>query len=207
MELRLLTRSALDTWLKVARAPIDAVTRVLPNGSHGPRSAARLAVDRTDATVRATFGRALRDPMLVADAQQRRVAADKRQEAIRLQVEAENVEAATAQRYERERRAAEQLREQAHQQAAEQQAKVRRERTARERAADRQAAAQRRAIEEGRAQELAEVESDAKRARLRVLEDETDAVERVADALTAEDEVKRLQRATAKAKTARKRGS
>jgi hypothetical protein len=207
MEVRSLTRAALDTWLKAARVPIDAATRALPNGTRGPRAAARLAVDRTDATLRATLGRALRDPVFVADAQQRRVAADKRAEAIRLRAEAEQREASAEQRHQQELRAAEQQREAARREAAEKQAKVRKEREAREKAAERQAAAQQRNIERSREQELAEVESEAKRTRLRVLDDEADAAEKEEEALTAADEAKRLERAAARAKAARKRGS
>ena len=41
-------RTALDTWLKVARLPFDTAAKVLPNGSEGPRNTVLLAIDRAD---------------------------------------------------------------------------------------------------------------------------------------------------------------
>src|SRR3954471_4434465 len=89
MEIREMTPAALSGWLKVARRPIGTAMKVLRNGDRGPRNAAMLAVDRVDASIRATVGSTLNDVELIADAQRRRVAADEREKALSLRVEAE----------------------------------------------------------------------------------------------------------------------
>ena len=144
MEVRNVRRATIDRWLRLARLPFDTVAHLLPS-DHGSRNAAMLVIDRADASVRAAVGGILHDDDLRDDAFRRRTAADERERAIELRIEAEEkVRIADAELAE-ELDGAARLREQAADEAE-----------ARLRQADEQHLEQQRHVEQvARAQELA----------------------------------------------------
>src|SRR5436189_6181141 len=89
MNPRSIPRTAVRGYLGLARLPLDAAIRLLPGNGSGRGSAADLALDRADASIRAIVATILGDPVLRRDAQRRRVAADERQRALRLRAEAQ----------------------------------------------------------------------------------------------------------------------
>lgn len=204
MQLPNTAHRALDEWVKVLRFPIDSVVSVLPNGSRGPRNAAMIAVDRADASIRAAIGGLLKDNELIADAQRRRVVADERERAISLRIAAETKQEEADDRFEQKRAEVDERRETAERAEAEQKAKVERQRVERERKAEEAARAQKRAADTAKERRLAAADERAKRERLKVLAEKTEALDSKAKALTVEDEAQRLRKATSKAKAARK---
>lgn len=204
MNVRDLGRSAVDTWLRVARLPLDTVARILPNGDHGPRTPAALMIDRVDATIRDTVGRALRDEELQEDARRRRIAADERARALELRIEAQRERQAADARLAREKREIENRRVQAERSAQEQKAQADRERAERERRVEQAVATQEQVVGKVEQDKLAAAEKKAKKQRLQVLETQDDALDAEADALTVSDEAQRLRAEASKAKAARK---
>jgi hypothetical protein len=91
IEVRNVSRSAVDRWFRVVRVPFDAAAQLLPR-DRGPRNSALLFIDRADATARAAVGRLLRDDDLSEDATRRRIAADERARAVELRTRAEEAE-------------------------------------------------------------------------------------------------------------------
>src|SRR5947199_9420835 len=89
MSARAIPRSAVQTYLKLVRLPLDGAINLLPGNGTGARPAARLALDRLDATVRAALATMLSDPVLHEDAEQRREAAEHREHGLRLRAEGE----------------------------------------------------------------------------------------------------------------------
>ena len=83
MTLRTIPRTALDAYLKALKLPVTTVIRQVTK-SNGTPSAAELAVDRVDATIRDVAGLTLGDEDLRKDAGRRRKAADERERAQRL---------------------------------------------------------------------------------------------------------------------------
>lgn len=74
--------STLDAYLRLVRRPVDLAVALLPGHRSGPAAAARITVDRADATIRALLGAVLGDAELTADARMRQYAADERQRAL-----------------------------------------------------------------------------------------------------------------------------
>jgi len=137
----------VDAWLKAARFPISTASRLLPNGDRGPRTPALLAVDRIDATIRDTIGSLLRDRELRADASRRRAAADERENAIRLRVEAEEKKREADERLARQQESAEQRRTEAERTAEDKKQQADRERAERQQRAKETASKRERAVE------------------------------------------------------------
>jgi hypothetical protein len=206
MNLRAIPRTAVDGYLTLVRMPLDAAIRRLPGNGNGSASAAGVALDRADATLRTVAGRLLGDSVLLGDAQQRHAAVAQRASAVQLRDEAtEHAERADAQLYERQQQAARQRmqadqrastrRQQATRQA--EQAKRRAAETESERLATTRKAAERRerAISEQEPRERLEAVS-AKEAALHQKEKE----------IAARKEAQRLAEATRRVKTQRKAG-
>jgi hypothetical protein len=204
MDARDMGRTTLDTWLRISRLPFDAASRLLPNGDHGPRTPAKLVIDRVDATIRDTVGSLLGDDELREDASRRRVAADERERALELRVEAATKKQRADLRLADRQDSAEQQRAEAERRAEQQTQRADREKAQREQRAKETAAKQQHAVEEAERQKLAAAETKAKKQRLKVLETEADALDTESDALTATDEAQRLRTAASAAKAARK---
>ena len=77
MNARAIPRSAVHTYLRLVRLPLDGAISLLPGNGTGAKPAAELALDRLDATLRAVLARILSDPVLREDAEQRREAAER----------------------------------------------------------------------------------------------------------------------------------
>src|SRR5437588_29664 len=175
--LRDIPRTAVDTWLKLVRVPVDRGVDRLPGNGTGARPAAKLAVDRADLAVRAVMARVLRDPVLLEDAARRQAAAEKRAEAQDLRAEAERrSEQADTRLQERERRATRQRRQ------ADQQAEAKRKEAARKRneKAERAAKAESARLQASRkaARRVDEaVDAQAPKARLETLEAQSEALQ------------------------------
>ncbi|MEY2422943.1 MAG: hypothetical protein QOI95_3010 [Acidimicrobiaceae bacterium] len=204
MEVRTIGRTAIESWLRAVRWPIDAATQLLPNGDSGPRNGAALAVDRADASVRELLGRILNDEHLQDDARRRRVAANERARAIELRLEAEERKREADQQLVQRQNTAEDLRERAEREAAERERQAEQERQERKQRVRETAAKQESAVEHARTEKEKAAEQKAKRERLRVLDQQAEALDTETDALTASDEAQRLAKAAAKAKAARK---
>ena len=57
MNARTLPRTAVDGYLRLVRLPLDTAIGLLPGNGNGPAPAAKLAVDRADASVRAVVAK------------------------------------------------------------------------------------------------------------------------------------------------------
>ena len=193
--------TAVDSYLKLVRLPLDSAAGVLPGVNP---EIAGLAIDRIDATVRDLAGTVLFDPALREDAARRRMAADERSRAMQLRAEAEQKRQQADERLSDTHQQAEQRRRKAAEQAEqrEQAAEQRRQKKAKQAAdaerkrsdASRKAAAR---VDE-------QIEDDAREAKLEALDTKADALKERDEALTAKDEAQRLGKAAARAKTARK---
>jgi hypothetical protein len=200
---RSIGRVAIDRWLRVIRMPIDVAAHLMPD-DRGPRNAAMLAVDRADATVRAAAGNLLNDDVLREDAARRRLAAEERQRALALHQRAEEKSQESDGRLVNDLERAERLRERAERDAEAARESVSEAAAMQTSRAKKTAAAQRRATDEALESRTDAVEKQAKRKRLEVLDEQGEALDREADALTATDEAQRLARAASSAKAARK---
>ncbi len=196
-------RSTIDRWLRVGRLPFVAATRLIPGGE-GRRSAARLFVDRADATVRAAVGGFLNDVELRQDATRRRVAADERQRAAELRSDADAKRRAADEQLAQQLDATTGLRERVEGDARARLHDADRKRVDLARKAQKTAAAQARAVEQAEKKKLAAAEREAKRVRLNTLDAQAAALDQESDVLTARDEAQRLRKAAGTAKAARK---
>jgi hypothetical protein len=203
--LRTIRHKMVTTWLDVARLPADVATRVLPNGTAGPRARAQVFVDHVDAATRTILGGLLRDEELEADGRRRRIAADERADALRLHTVADEKLAEADRRVEQARTQAAKDRDRSRKEAAKAIEQVAEKAEDRKDRVEQQADAAERQVEQAREAELERVEKQAKRARLAAVEDEAKALDAEAAALTAEDEAERLADAAASAKEQRKK--
>jgi colicin import membrane protein len=206
MSIRAIPRNAVGGAVKLARLPLDVAVSLLPRDGDSARPAARIAIDRWDATVRQIAGFALHDEEMRADAIRRRAAADERARALRLQESAEQRRAAADERLadrvehaEEQREAAEARAERQRRQATEQRA----ERTA---SAARTEARRKAANRKSHGQAEEAIEEEADQARVEQLEAEAEVIEERERALTAQSEAQRLQDAATARKAARKTG-
>ena len=205
METRVMGHQALDGWLKLARLPIDTITRLLPNGDTGPRNAAMLIVDRADAAVRDTIGGLLRSDALRQDAHRRRIAVDERERAMELRAEATAKSRQADARLQARTDTVAQQRAKAEEVAQDRLSEVSEMHDDRQQRVEETAAKQKRAVEQDEQQKRASADTRARRQRLDVLDDQADALDQQSDALTARDEAQRLRRVASTAKTTRKR--
>ncbi len=205
MSIRAIPRGAVDGAVKLARLPLDVAIALLPGNGDGPGPAAKITVDRWDATLREIAGYALRDDVLREEATRRRVAADERARALRLrnaaQARSDAADDTLADRVEQaeERRAA------GEQRAERERAEAERRRAAKSRAAAQAETKRKAANRRARAKVEEVIEEQADEARLEQLETEAKALEEREAALVAKDEARRLRDAAAARKAARKR--
>jgi colicin import membrane protein len=204
VNLRVIPRTAVDRYLKAVRLPLDAATKLLPGRRTGAGSAAKLAVERADATARAVAGTVLGDPALREDARRRRAAASERQRAVKLRTQADDTSDAAEARVEERHDQAQRRRAQ-----ADTTAKTRRQRASEEhqQKSQRASAAEKRrreAAREAKAREDKKVDDLAPQARLEALDAKADAEAEREKALVESDEAARLGDAAARVKAARK---
>lgn len=207
MNARLIPRTALNGYLKLARVPVDTAIGLLPENGGRVKPAARLAVDRVDASVRRMAGVALGDPVLRDDAERRSRAVREREHGEQLRGRAEETaeqadarlqareEQATKQRR-RATQTAESRRRQAEAQADKQKRRAAKTEDRRREASRAVAAKQEEAIEQREPRE-----------ELRTLEAKDEALRARESELAARDEARRLADAARRVKADRKSDS
>lgn len=204
MNPRLIPRTAVRGYLRLARLPLDTAIRLLPGNGSGPGSAAELALDRADASIRAIVATILADPVLRDDAQRRRVAAEERQRALRLRAEAERKsEEADARLSERQQRAT-RRRHQADERAQERRQRADKGRKERARSAAKTENRRRQSSRKATARAQEALDERARKTRLDTLDSQAEALREKDEALAARDEARRLGDAAARNKAARK---
>lgn len=199
--IREISRTAVDSYLRIVRLPVEAV---LNRRGREQSEAVSLRLDRADAMARGVAATALRDDELKENVERRRDAIDERERALRLrEVAEEHSQRAEADASEAREEAARKRREATR--AAERQKQQAAENERRKKQAAASKAGKRKAKAEAEASsEKAEAESRNKREKLRQLKVEEAALAKKQEALTAADETKRLKKQTAKAKAERK---
>lgn len=205
MNLRAISRTAIGGYLRLIRLPLDGAVALLPGNGTGPRPAARLALDRADATARLLTGALLADPGLRDDARRRRTATEERTRALRLRGKAERTARAAGNRLEERRDQAAQRRAQ-----GDRRAKAKREDVKRRRQATAQRATdvedRRRKTSRSAHQESEQaIDEQAPRDRLEALDAKAKALREREKELTARDEARRLRASAGQAKAERKR--
>lgn len=179
-----LIASTTRTALKIARLPADAALSLV--GRRGPAGqSARASVDRVDAAVRDTVGRATGDEQLKGEARLGNAAADERTRAADFQEAAAKKKAAAKKRRTRAAATADTQRSEAGQRAQ----------------------ARKRDVEQEAAAERKQQRDREERERLAQLEAEQAALDEREDALQAKDEAQRLEAAAGAAKAQRKAGT
>lgn len=204
MNIRVIPRSAVDSYLRLVRFPLDGAIGLLPGNGTGARPAAELALDRLDAALRAVVARILSDPVLREDAEQRRSAAEQRERALRLRVKAERKAEAADTRLEERHEQATRQRQQATQRAG-----VRRQQAARKQENEKRRAAktERDRLEASRrTADLGEeaVNNRAREQRLKTVNAKTEAIRDREKELAVRDEARRMRDAASRTKTDRK---
>ena len=198
MSLRSIPRNVVDSYLKLVKWPIDR------GASRIGGEKAELAVDRADASVRATAATVLGDPQLREDAERRFTAADERERAMKLRLEAElKAERADEKLQERKQTAAQQ-KQAATKRANEAKARAEKARQAKKKNVEEVERRRREAAEEAAAKREEAIASKERRERLETLNEEAEALEKREEALTHKDEAQRLGNAAAAVKEARK---
>lgn len=71
MNVRAVPRTAVESYLRLVRLPLDGAISLLPGNGVGAKPAARLSLDRADASLRAVIARILGDPLIRGAAQPR----------------------------------------------------------------------------------------------------------------------------------------
>ena len=205
MNARNIPRTAVENSLRLVRMPLDAAIGWLPGNGTGARPTARLALDRTDATLRAVAGTLLSDSVLREDARQRRAALKQREHAQELRGEAnKKTDQADARLQERHDQVA-RARTQAEQRAKSQREDADREREAKTRHAGQTERKHLAANNTGAARADEVVRQRATKARLETLDTKADALRQKQQALTAKDEARRLRQAASRTKAERKK--
>jgi hypothetical protein len=204
VNVRVLPRAAIKAALKLTRLPLDSMIALLPGDGRGAKPAAKLALDRADATVRAVMGAILSDPALREDAERRHRAAQDRQAAVELREEAERTgERAEARLEQREDSAREQreravMRERGRRRQARTSAEDQKRRATE---TERNRRTNSRQIKNRREEEVAKHEP---RERLDALEAQSDALRAKQAEVAVRDEAERLAEAASRTKARRK---
>lgn len=202
MTLRTISRLAIGSSLTLARLPIDGVLRVA--GGSSAAAYTKLALDRTEAKIRALAGDVLGDEALQEDARRRGEAADERKRAVQLRSEAELRSERADERVAAQERAAEHRRAQAAKTAKRKRRQAEERRESNKRTAAEATRRRRNAVETSAAQSEKVIEERAKLGRLEHLDAKADALEEKEAALRTADEARRLRAAASSAKAERK---
>jgi hypothetical protein len=192
-------------YLKLLRFPLDAAVAMRLRNRAADRSTATIRLDRLEAGLRGLAGRTLGDEELLRDAELRRAAADERERAVQLRVNAQRRTELADERLSEAEEKAERQRRQAATQAASRKARAERQRRAESGRVKEVEAQRRRANGKATAQQAAALEDRSKRVRLEQLDEEADALKKQKDALAAKNEARRLRAAASKTKAARKK--
>lgn len=204
MNVRVIPRTAVKGYLRLARTPFDTAIGLLPGNGKGAKPTAQLVVDRADATVRTVAGALLGDPVLREEGERRRQAADEREHGVRLRARAEQTaEQADARLQERETQVHTQRRR------ARETANTRRRQAETRAQKEKQQAAKtesrrREAAREAAAQHEDALEKRTSQEELQTLEAKSKALHEREQELAARDEARRLADAASHVKAERK---
>src|SRR5688500_5831404 len=206
MSLRTISRTAIGGYVKMLRLPLDAAIGLRERTGANGVSEGIIVLDRFEARLRSIAGWTLRDDELVRDAERRRLAADKRERAVRLRTEAQTrsqrADARLSDRVEK----AEQLRRQAARRAEDRKKRAERKREGESRRIAGVESRRRRANENVTARKAKAIQDRSKHVRLQQLNEKADTLAKKQDALTARNEAQHLRQAASKTKATRKRG-
>jgi hypothetical protein len=198
-----MTATAVDRSLKLVRVPVDLVISRLPGPDTGPAAAARLTVERLDASARGMLAAVLHDDLLTEDARRRTAAADERQRAVNLRREGEARQEQAEDRLDDRREQASERRERAGSRASSRRQQAERTRQSTTRRAkqeqDERTAASRRSEE--RNEEAIDATESARR--LPGVEEQAEALRDREAALARADEARRLGDAATRVKQQR----
>jgi hypothetical protein len=198
------TTSALDAYLRLLRRPVDAAVGLIPGPRTGPGAAARLTVDRFDASLRAVLGAALGDPELSEQARRRQAATDERERAVKLRQDANVAQERSDARLEERHEQASERREQAQSRAASRRRQAERSAQTRTRRARQTAGERLQASREQEKRTAERIETQADRERLPAVEEQAQALSEREAALEQADEARRVAQAAARVKGERK---
>jgi fused signal recognition particle receptor len=203
VNIRSIPRTAIKSYLRIVRWPLDRAIGMLP-GSRESRTAAKVAVDRADAQARGVAGAVMRDKTLHEDAKRRGTAAQERERAIKLRGEAGRRTDQADTELEHRQEQVQRRRGQANQRATERRQRAEQEKEQKSRRAAE--AEERRTQASREAEQRAEqrTEERAPEERLTALEMKAEAEQERAEALAETDEARRLSDAAARAKAERK---
>jgi len=196
-------RTALDGWLRAVRLPVDTGVKLLGRDQDWA-VALGLAVDRADAGVRDLTGRIFRDERLQDDARARRAAAEERQRALELRLEAKRRKEQADGRFEDRLDQADERRT-----VAEQRADNRRQRLQEQQQREKQRLAEEERRRKQTTRQMAgakaeSIEHRSRGARLEQLKQEAEVLNQDQETLTAASEAQRLRRAAEDVKANRK---
>jgi hypothetical protein len=198
-----LTATAVDRSLKLIRFPLDLAIGHLPGPDTGPGAAARLAVERLDASARGVLAAVLHDDRLTEGARRRAAAADERQRAVDLRRKGEARQQQAEERLDDRREQASERRERAGSRASSRRQQAERTRQSTTRRAKQvqgeRAAASRRSEE--RNEEAIDITESARR--LPGVEEQAEALREREAALARADEARRLGDAATRVKQTR----
>jgi hypothetical protein len=204
MTSRRITTAALDGALRLFRQPVDMAVARLPGTRNGVGAAARLTVDRADATIRSVLAMALRDPRLSEDARRRKAAAQERERAVELRDQARAADASAEVRVQESHEAATRRREQARNRAASRGKQAARTQQARGRRAQETERQRLRFSQEQEARAHQQLEAKESKDRLPGVREQAEALQEHEVAVAQADEARRVGEAAARVKAERK---
>lgn len=202
MNLRTIPRAAISGSITLTRLPLDLALTVLPADTR----AAKLALDRAEATARVLAGTVLADPALREDGRRRLAAAQERLRAAGLRAQADETAQAANEQFEERDREAERKRRQADARAQARRQQAARRREERGRQAAEQERRRKQASRRAKAHVEQRIDEQAPAARLDALEDKALADHQFEEALAEAGEADRLQAAAERVKEERKEG-
>ena len=198
MSIRNLPGNVVDRYLKVVKWPIDRASSRIGGEN------AEIAVDRADATVRATAASVLGDANLREDAKRRFTAADERERALKLRLEAELKAERADEKLQERKQQTEQQKQAAAKRASEAKARAEKARQAKKKNLEEVERRRREANDAAAAKREEAIRAKERRERLETLNEEAEALEKREEALVAKDESQRLANAAAAVKEQRK---
>jgi len=198
---RTASRRWVDLSLRAVLAPWTALGKATTRD--GAPSPVKLGVDRIDAAVRDVAGRLLSDEEMVAEARRRRVAADKREEAVELKAKAEEREQQAEQARRQREEQAERVRESAEQRAEQKKREAQQEAAKRKQQVRTSATTRKQAVEKTTAAKRKRIQDKERAARLEELEQKEQALTAEERALQQEESADKLKKAAGAVKASR----
>jgi len=204
MSLTSIPRTVLDRYLKLVKWPLNRGLDAVGRKKAGPAASAGLAIDRADAAVRGAAATVLNDGDLRAEAERRSAAADARERALNLRLEAELKTQRADEELQERKQAAQEKKKAAARLAAEKRKRAEKAKQDKKQNVAEVERRRRESAAEAQAKREEAIQAKARRDRLETIEQETEALEEREEALVAKDEATRLANAAAAIKEERK---